>query len=1180
MKPNRPISSLNPSVSLDCLPSRPGERGILQRCPLGAMAWLAAERARTRRGLTVLVTSRALQAEIVLREMMFHLPPAMRQEALWNFPAWEVLPYEPLSPFGPLVADRLSTLFRLLRLTGKVPFAMPSESGGMVVVTTPGGLMQRLMPADVLAAYGFQIRQGDAVDLEALRLYLVKAGYWASSQVKEAGEFAMRGGILDLFPAGADAPVRLEFFGDSVESLRLFDPVTQRSSDRIPGLDLLPVSEIIFNDASIARFRTAYRSEFGGASANDPLYRAVSQSERFPAMEHFLPLFYDTTLTFFDYLPADTLFLLDEEFDAEIRRRGAEIAERYQVRKAGGWSGESPLRMLPPEKFYLSVAQVEEALKTFALLEQGSGGEGTICDMGFSPPTLPGEEGAAGGVARWWPALSKALADGYEITLASRTLGQRLRLEEMLTAHHLPWVAEESWVQSGQRNRNTIHLTLGDLSLGCRQDEVRWWFIGEDLIFGRTSRRAKTDPRFLDQLLASFADLKDGDPVVHLDYGHGRYGGLMPLEVGGIRNDFLLLRYQDGDKLYVPVENLDRVNKYTGGEEPPLDKLGATRWEKVKAKAKSRILEMAAELVQLQALRQTAKAIAFSGEDPVYQEFAASFPFEETPDQEEAIRAVLADMAQDRPMDRLICGDVGFGKTEVAVRAAFRAVMDGRQVAILVPTTILAQQHYDTFSRRMEGYPIVVDLLSRYRDAREMNEVIGKLAFGGVDIVIGTHRLLQKDIVFKDLGLLVVDEEQRFGVTHKERIKKMRAEVDILTLTATPIPRTLHLAMAGVRDISIIASPPPGRLQIHTIVTPVDRVQIREAILRELFRGGQVFYVYNQVEDIDQTADSLARLVPEAKVGVAHGQMPEGRLEKVMLSFYRQEFNLLVCSTIIENGVDIPSANTIIIHRADRFGLAQLHQLRGRVGRSRHRAYAYLLIPHEQGISADARKRLQAIESLGDLGAGFMLATQDMEIRGAGNILGKEQSGQIEEVGFEMYHQMLGEAIQALRAAETGEAAPVTGNEAIQINLQVSTFIPDTYVPDVKERLNLYKRLAGLQEPEAIHETRGELLDRFGTIPESVLNLLKVLQFKSLCKRLGVRKLEAGPKGAVVHFGENAVADGLKIVQMLREGKGSVMFQQDTRVLSLRNRSWEDGQRRLRELETLLRNLLPAPKGA
>ncbi|MBF0428502.1 MAG: transcription-repair coupling factor, partial [Magnetococcales bacterium] len=689
-------------------------------------------------------------------------------------------------------------------------------------------------------------------------------------------------------------------------------------------------------------------------------------------------------------------------------------------------------------------------------------------------------------------------------------------------------------------------------------------------------KRRKTDPRYLDQLLAGFADLKENDPVVHADHGVGRYGGLLSLEVGGIKNDFLLIHYAGSDKLYAPVENLDRVTKYAAGDDVPLDKLGGVKWEKTKEKARKKILEMAEELVRLQAMRQSAKGFAFSQPDPLLQEFASGFPFEETPDQTTAIEAVLADMASDKPMDRLVCGDVGFGKTEVALRATFRSVMDGKQVAILTPTTILTQQHYETLVRRLANYPVTVEILSRFRTPLEQKKTVEMIAKGTADVVVGTHRLLQKDVQFKDLGLLVVDEEQRFGVVHKERIKQMRATVDILTLTATPIPRTMHMAMSGIRDISIIATPPINRLAIRTFVLQYDRQRVREAVLREIYRGGQVFFVHNRVQDIEKMAADLAELVPEAKIGVAHGQMREGRLEKIMLSFYRQEFNLLLCTTIIENGVDIPTANTIIIHRADKFGLAQLHQLRGRVGRSKHRAYAYLFIPHEQTLSEDALKRLEAIESMGELGAGFTLATHDLEIRGAGNILGDEQSGQIREVGFELYNQMLKEAVESLNAGGgtlENQAKPEPEAFSPVINLHLSTHIPEDYVPDVRQRLTLYKRIATLETANDIREMHTELTDRFGLLPDSASNLLRVMGLKQACRRIKIVKIDAGPKGATIQFHPEPHVNPDGIIALLKEGNGSVRLNHETHTLGIKEKAWEDPNVRITEINAILQKL-------
>ncbi|MBF0425109.1 MAG: transcription-repair coupling factor [Magnetococcales bacterium] len=1148
-----------------------------------SLSWVVSLLARRYDRPIVLATDSAARAETVYRELLFFLQKATPPPELLLFPAWEILPFEPLSPFGPLVGERIASLYRLLQWRGLGPVQVGDASGGtaVIVITTVNALMQRLMPVEVLAKHGFTVAVGDRIDLPAFRTFLAEAGYRSASQVAEAGEFAVRGGILDFFPPGHEEAVRIELFGDTVETMRQFDPLTQRSTDDIPRVRALPVREVILNEATISRFRIHYRAHFGAGAADHPIYRQISQGIPHPGMEQYLPLFYETTVTLFDYLPEGTLFFLDPGFDLLINERHQEIMERLAMARAG----QHPCT--PPELFYLTPETLPTLLCRFPVLALRRGDLTAADQLSFGFDTVP--EFFRDHEAESKPVLERVAdyvrqlwREEIRVGMVVRTIGQKERLRELLEDKKLRVQDIPDWDAMLGATPGTVFLAVGDLTDCFLQRRLRLAIITEEAIFGLRVRRRQLDQRYLDQLVASFAELRDGDFVVHADHGIGRFGGLVTLAVGTIKNDFLVILYADDDKLYVPVENLDRVSKYAGGDGVTLDKLGGGKWEKVKHRAQVRIMEMAAELVQLQALRALQQGFAYSPPDPVYQEFAASFPFEETPDQARAIETVLEDMASPKPMDRLVCGDVGFGKTEVALRATFRAVMDGKQVAVLVPTTILAQQHFDTFTRRLAPYPIRVALLSRFRTAAQQKSAIQELKAGQVEVVIGTHRLLQGDIAFKDLGLLIVDEEQRFGVAHKEQIKKMRATLDILTLTATPIPRTLHLAMSGVRDISIIASPPTNRLAIRTIVTQFDRQKIREAILREIYRGGQVFYLFNRVQEIDKTAATISELVPEAKVGVAHGQMRESRLERVMMSFYRQEFNVLVCTTIIENGVDIPSANTIIIHRADKFGLGQLHQLRGRVGRSRHRAYAYLLVPPPQTLTADAQKRLEAIENLGDLGAGFMLATHDLEIRGAGNILGDEQSGEIREVGFDLYHQMLREAIATLKANPTeGEGEAPNAQEATDlvtiINLHLSTYIPEVYIPDVHQRLTLYKRIAQLSTPEEITDMRDELVDRFGPLPESVDNLLRVLRIKRLCRVMRIVKLEAGPKGGVIHFHTEPHIEPAAILAMLQEGSGHVRFNQKDRTLSLKNRNWEENSHRLTELRQILESLLPTP---
>ncbi|MBF0098538.1 MAG: transcription-repair coupling factor [Magnetococcales bacterium] len=1170
---------------------------VLCDLPGGSFAWLATALAREWPRPLVLVSSSSSRAEALYREVLFFSEYFKQPLPLLSFPAWETMPFEPLSPFGPLVGERISTLFRLTQMTGSGPVLAGTESGAThaIIVTTAAALMQRVMPAQQLAQHGLAIKKGDQLNLTVMREFLHLSGYRHASQVVEPGEFAIRGGIIDFFPPGHENPVRIELFGDEVETLRQFDPVTQRSTDPIPGVQALPTSEVLLNENTIRSFRTQYRQLFGGQAADDTLYKELSKGIKVQGMEHFLPLFYEPAETFFDYLPEGSTFLLEEDALPAVAQFEQEVQERHRLVGAPpeGRSGlpRATGRHLPADALYLTLPLWQEALQRFTVFESRHGAEKGGVSLAFDgvvdfiTPSAAAAVNDAGGKANKESTLDRvahhirtAQKNGFRIALTVRTIGQRERLREVLEDHKISTRLAPHWegVLTGQPGSTWV--VIGDVEQGFAHGRIGVLLIPEEAIFGRRTRRRQRDQRYLEQLLASFSDLQEGNLVVHADHGIGRFGGLQPLAIGTIKNEFLLISYQDEDKLYVPVENLDRVSKYSGSEEIALDKLGSAKWEKTKERTRKKILEMAHELVHLQALRAATEGFTFAGADPLYQEFAATFPFEETPDQAQAIEAVLQDMASSRPMDRLVCGDVGFGKTEVALRAAFRAVMDGKQVAVLAPTTILAQQHFETFSRRLAPYPVKLELLSRFRSPLEQKQALRRLSNGEAEIAIGTHRLLQSDVHFKDIGLLVVDEEQRFGVSHKEKLKSFRATVDILTLTATPIPRTLHLAMAGVRDISIIATPPLDRLAIRTIITQYDRTQVREAILREIYRGGQVYYLYNRVQDIEKFAAQLGELVPEAKLGVAHGQMREGQLERIMFSFYQQEFNVLLCTTIIENGVDIPSANTIIIHRADKFGLAQLHQLRGRVGRSKHRAYAYLLVPPAHNLTEDARKRLDALESLGDLGAGFSLATHDLEIRGAGNILGDEQSGQIREVGFELYNQMLREAIQGLAENAVAQEKPERPEEIIpNISLHVSTHIPHDFVPDVHQRLTLYKRIAELNSAEEILEMRSELLDRFGPLPESITNLLRLVGIKRSCRQLRILKLDAGPKGASLQFHPQPSVNPQAIIELIQQGGGAVIFNHQTNALVVKNRLWDVEEVRLRALEELLERLRPDP---
>jgi transcription-repair coupling factor (superfamily II helicase) len=1157
--------------------------------PDGSLAWITAALSEESSHPLVLVTGKASRAEALYRELLFFSEQAGPTLSLLPFPAWETLPFERLSPFPPLVGERITTLFRLTQMTGLGPVLAEDEAGHSraVIITTSRSIMQRLMPKKLLIEHGFSITTGDQLNLPAFRTFLTTAGYYPASQVAEPGEFSVRGGILDFFPPGHEDPVRVELFGDEVETLRIFDPVSQRSTDRIQRVQALPVSEVLLNEQTISQFRTTFRHLFGGNSSGCDLYKEISSGRKVQGMEHFLPLFYPEAQTLFDYLPEETTFIFDSNTTSEMESFAQEVEQRHQrLNQEDSELVAQPVdrqHHLPPKQLYLNTAEVYEKLAGFKVVQTDPKLPEQAISMGFTPTPDFIDEARKNSDEKNLPAFERALlflknaqAEGLKTCVAVRTIGQREHLRETLKDQKLVVADALNWDLAMAAPAGPTRLVIGDVDQGFIHQRFGLLLLTESVIFGTRVRRRQMDQRYLDQLLASFADLRDGDMVVHNDHGIGRFGGLHSLDVGQIRNDFLLITYSGSDKLYVPVENLDRVSKYSGAEESSLDKLGGNKWKITKKKAKKKILEMASELVILQAQREARKGFAFSGADPVYQEFAATFPFEETIDQAHAITTTLEDMSSTRPMDRLICGDVGFGKTEVALRAVFRALMDGKQVAILTPTTILAQQHYETFSNRLAAYPINIELLSRFRSPAQQKKSVQQLAVGSVDLVVGTHRLLQKDIAFKDLGLLIVDEEQRFGVTHKERIKQLRTTVDILTLTATPIPRTMHMAMAGVRDISIISTPPVDRLSIRTVICQYEKNIVREAILREIHRGGQVYYLYNRVQDIEKMADQLNELVPEAKIGVAHGQMRENRLEKIMVSFYRQEFNLLLCSTIIENGVDIPTANTIIIHRADKFGLAQLHQLRGRVGRSKHRAYAYLLTPHPKSISSDAKKRLDAIENLSGLGAGFMLATHDLEIRGAGNLLGDEQSGQVREVGYELYNQMLKEAIRNLKSGDTGNKTPDEEQEEEilpTISLHLSTHIPMEYVSDVHLRLTLYKRIAELSDPDEISLMRVELIDRFGPLPDSVDYLLRIMVIKRQCQILKILKLEAGPKGAAISFHPEPAINTEALINMIQKGGGWVVFKQESRTLSFRERNWVDPAQRLADLGKILKSL-------
>lgn len=1067
-----------------------------------------------------------------------------------QFPAWDCLPYDRVGPNPEITARRIDTLTRLL-----APPAAPR-----IVLTTVNALVQRVPAPEVFRDAVLTVTKGARLPLDRIVAFLEANGYGRANTVIEPGEYAVRGGLIDLFPAGREEPVRIDLFGDEVEEIRSFDPLSQRSTGVLARVDLKPVSEVFLDDASVARFRTAYRELFG-AAANDPLYEAISARRRFQGMEHWLPIFHEGLATLLDYLP-DCRVGLDHEAEAVLETRLEMIADHYAARRNPDLrrlsEGELPYNPLPPDRLYLDRTGWEAMLGRvqvvqFAPFAKPEGSGPAVVEGGGRPGRQFAEVRARG--ENVFDALAEhadtLIGQGHRVIVAAWTAGSRERLRALL-AEHGAAIAEpvETFAQAEALPRGVIALAVLGLERGFLAPGLA--VIAEQDILGERISRPPKRRKRADQFIAEATELAEGDLVVHADHGIGRYEGLVTLEVQGAAHDCLKIVYDGGDKLFVPVENIEVLSRYGEGEGVALDKLGSASWQNRKARMKARIRDMAAELLKVAAARRLKDAPTLLPPEGLWDEFCARFPYAETEDQSRAIADVLQDFASGRPMDRLICGDVGFGKTEVALRAAFVAAMSGVQVAVVVPTTLLARQHYRTFADRFRGFPVRVAQLSRLVSAKEAAEVKRGLAEGSVHIVVGTHTLLAKGIEFADLGLLIIDEEQHFGVAHKERLKQLRAEVHVLTLTATPIPRTLQLALTGVREMSLIATPPVDRLAVRTFILPFDPVVLREALMRERFRGGQVFWVVPRIEDLPKVRERIAELAPELKVVEAHGRLAASELERVMTAFQDGQYDVLLSTNIIESGLDLPAVNTIVIHRADMFGLAQLYQLRGRVGRGKLRGYAYLTIPADRKLTPMAQKRLEVMQALDTLGAGFTLASHDLDLRGAGNLLGEEQSGHIREVGIELYQQMLEEAVAELKSGE-GAVAERDRDWTPQINLGLPVLIPETYVRDLPVRLGLYRRIGALASDAESEALAAELVDRFGPLPVEVENLLAVMGIKRLCREAGAEKLDAGPKGLVIHFRGNRFRDPVGLVGWIQKQAGLAKLRPDHRLFVARD---------------------------
>jgi len=1082
-----------------------------------AIAQLAERSARP----VLVVAAGAREAERLQGEVEFFAP---RDLPVRLFPDWETLPYDLFAPHPDIVSQRLATLH-----------ALPQLTRGVVVVAL-GTLLQRLPPRRWIDAHVLDLARGERLDLEAFRERLIAAGYAHVAQVTTHGEFAVRGSLLDIYPMGSEDPVRIDLFDAEIDSIRVFDPETQRSTGQFEHLRLLPAREYPLDAAGVRQFRSRHRVRFEGDPNRSGVYRQVSDGIAPAGIEYYLPLFYEQLETLFDYLAGNVILIDTADAFSRAGLLWSEIIDRYEQRRH---DAERPV--LAPQEIFLPPEELLSRLNA-----------GTLVDVSphkVDPTTSP--QGALNFPSRLPPSLRlglhaedpgaplQAFLSGFpgRVLIAAESAGRREILLDLLRGRNVEVTIFDDWLAfAGGTAR--VGLTVSASAGALLLDSPPLALVTEEQIFGaraqqaRRRRRAERDPA---TLLRELTDLRLGAPVVHEDYGVGRYQGLVSMEIAGQRGEFLLLEYADGDKLYVPVHALDRVNRYTGAapETAPLHKLGTDQWAKARRKAAQQIRDVAAELLDLYSRRAARHGTSLKVSEAEYRAFTAGFPFEETPDQQQTIEQVIADLESERPMDRVVCGDVGFGKTEVALRAAFVAVQAGRQVAVLVPTTLLAQQHQQTFSDRFADWPVRIQMLSRFRSGRESAETVAALAAGQVDIVIATHRLLHANARFKNLGLVIIDEEHRFGVRDKERLKALRAEVDVLTLTATPIPRTLNMALGGLRDLSLITTPPAERLAIQTFVSEWNGPQVREACLREIRRGGQIYFVHNSVESIERRATDIRTLVPEAGVRVGHGQMRERELEQLMLDFYHRRFNLLICTTIIESGIDVPTANTIVIERADRFGLAQLHQLRGRVGRSHHRAYAYLITPPRGVMSGDAVKRLEAIESLEDLGAGFVLATHDLEIRGAGELLGEEQSGQIQEIGFSLYMELLDRAVQALKSGAEPELERSI-RVGPEIELRLPALLPEHYVADVHLRLTLYKRISSAPDNEALEDLQAEMIDRFGPLPEAARNLYRIAVLKLRARALGIAKIDAGVQGGYVLFNEGSSVEPQTVIRLVQ----------------------------------------------
>ncbi len=1150
-----------------------GRSLILSRAPEGFDAFVAADLARALakssegRSCALAHAARDSQRLRAFREALIFAAPDIE---ILEFPEWDCQPYDRVSPNAAVAAQRMTALARLARTRS-------SLEKPRIVLTTVAALSQRVPPRRDMAARSFSATPGSAIDLHDLAAWLDANGFLRASTVRESGEYALRGGIVDLYPPSLPGPVRLDFFGDVLETIRAFDPESQRTTGQLRSLDLVPVNEAPILTETIKRFRQGYIAQFGAQTRGDTLYEAVSEGRRPPGLEHWLPLLYPGLDTLFGYID-DAPLLLDAQAEAAAHERFDQIKDYYESRRSvfARDPANCNYKPLPPNELYLSPDEFAEALKKtatarFTPFAEPEGGAKVIDCGGVAGRNFAAERNDEN--ANVFQAavdhIRALQGEAKKVVVAGWTDGSRERLASVLAEHGLK---KQEIVSSlghalSLRDARVAFAVIG-LEAGFVAGDLA--VIGEQDILGDRLAPQRKRRRRPENFLAEVAALSAGDLVVHVDHGIGRFVGLRHIEAAGAPHDCLELHYHGGDKLFLPVENIELLSRYGSEEaEVPLDRLGHTAWRERKARLKLRIRQMAQGLIKIAAARTLREAPRLTPPEGLYEEFCAKFPYDETDDQIAAIEATLSDMTSGRPMDRLICGDVGFGKTEVALRAAFAAAINGVQVAVVVPTTLLARQHFKNFSARFAGLPVRIAQMSRMASAADMRTARSGLADGSIDIVIGTHAVLGKTVNFKNLGLVVIDEEQHFGVGHKERLKELRAEVHVLTLSATPIPRTLQLALTGVRELSIIATPPVDRLAVRTFVTPFDDLILREALLRERFRGGQSFFVCPRLEDLDDATAWLRQNVPEAKFTIAHGQMAATELEERVGAFYDGKYDVLVSTNIVESGLDIPTANTLIVYRADMFGLAQLYQLRGRVGRSKTRAYAFFTTPVNRTITPQAQKRLEVLQSLDTLGAGFQLASHDLDLRGAGNLLGDEQSGHIREVGYELYQQMLNETIAALKAGG-GEAVEETWSPLITLGTPVT--IPEHYVEDLDLRLQLYRRLATLDDEAEIESFAAEMIDRFGPMPDEVNQLMVLVGVKALCRHAHVEKVEAGPKGIIVGFRNNSFANPAGLVRYIAKQGSDAKVRPDMKIVFIGD--FERAKDRLDGARKILRDLV------